>query len=185
MALDPFQLGQQWIWLQQLFNHGFCFFEGSHVTNIDRIEVSEVSKCRGINHLSYCVTFLYLQLTNLNTKGYQTMLHNFLVVLYFILITCIIAQSNPMKLCSFHASSNTGHYQSTMTSHNDPRMWCHERKVRFLLKCQTSAHNTPHARAFITLRDDRHIWTDRNSLTGIDRHWVKRKFSKYFFIYYT
>ena len=38
-----------------------------------------------------------------------------------------------------------------MTSHNDPRTWCHERKVRFLLKRQTSAHNTPRARAFITL----------------------------------
>ena len=30
------------------------------------------------------------------------------------------------------------------------------------------------------LRDDRHVWTDRNSLTGIDKHWVKRKISKAF-----
>ena len=79
-------------------------------------------------------------------------------------------RSNPRRLFSFHASSNAGHYQSTMTSRNGPRTLCHERKVRFLLKRQTSARNTPHTRVFITLRDDHHIWTDRNSLTGIDRH---------------
>ena len=28
-------------------------------------------------------------------------------------------QSNPRRLFSFHASSNAGHYQSTLTSHND------------------------------------------------------------------
>ena len=64
---------------------GFASFKGSHVTNTNPIEVNEVSKCRGINHLSYWVTFLYLQITNLNKKGYQTMSRNFLVVLYFIL----------------------------------------------------------------------------------------------------
>ena len=84
------------------------------------------------------------------------------------------------EIISFHASSNTGHYQSTMTSHNDSRTWYHERRVRFLLKRQTSAHITPCTRAFITLRDDRHVWTDQSSLTGIDRHWVKHKLSKVF-----
>ena len=51
--------------------------------NIDQIGVSEASKCRGINYLPYCVTFLYLRILNLNKKGYQTMSCNFLVVLYF------------------------------------------------------------------------------------------------------
>ena len=88
--------------------------------------------------------------------------------------------SNPRRLFSFHASSNAGLYQNTMTSHNDPRMWCHELKVCFLLKHQTSTRITPRTCAFITLRDNRHVWTDRNSLTGIDRQWVKLKFSKVF-----
>ena len=90
----------------------------------------------------------------------------------------IIVRSNPRTLLSFHARRNAGHYQSTMTSHNDQRTWCHERKVRFLLKCQTSVRNIPRTRAFVTLRDDRYVWTDRNSLKGIDRHCVERKFSK-------
>ena len=92
----------------------------------------------------------------------------------------IVVRSNPRWLFSFHAGSNAGHYQSTMTSHNDLCMWCRERKVRFLLKRQTSARNTPRTRAFITLRDDRHVWTDQNSLTGIDGRWVERNFGKVF-----
>ena len=92
----------------------------------------------------------------------------------------MIARSNLRRLLSFHTSSNAGHYQSTMTSLNDPRTWCHECKVRFLLKRQTSVHTTPRTRPFITLRDDHHVWTDQYSLTGIDRHWVKRRFSKVF-----
>ena len=67
-----------------------------------------------------------------------------------------------------------------MTSRNDLQAWCHKNKVCFLLKRQTSAHITPRTSEFITLCNDRHVWTDRNSLTGIDRHWVKRKFSKVF-----
>ena len=67
-----------------------------------------------------------------------------------------------------------------MTSHNDLRTWRHKRKVRFLLERQTSARTTPRTRPFITLRHDRHIWTDRNSLTGIDRQWVRWKFGKVF-----
>ena len=89
-------------------------------------------------------------------------------------------RSNPKRLFSFYASSNESHYRVTMTSHNDPRTWCHEPKACFLLKCQSNAHTTPRTSAFITLRNDRHVWTDRNSLTGIDRHWVRRKFSKLF-----
>ena len=80
-----------------------------------------------------------------------------------LLITCIIVWSNPRRLFSFCVSGNTSHCQSTMTSHihNDPRTWCHERKVRFLLKRQTSERTTPRTRAFISLRDDHHVWTDR------------------------
>ena len=96
------------------------------------------------------------------------------------LITCLKARFNLRRLFSFYAGSNGSHYHVTMTSHNDPRTWCHERKVNFLLKCQTSARTTPRTCAFTTLHDDHHVWTDRNSLTGIDRHWVKRKFSKVF-----
>ena len=99
---------------------------------------------------------------------------------YNVLIICVIAPSNPRRLFSFHVSSNAGHYQSTMTSHSDPRTWCHERPVRFLSKRQTSARTTPRTHAFITLRDDCHVWTNQNSPTGIDSHWVKRKFSKVF-----
>ena len=78
-------------------------------------------------------------------------------------------------------------WRVTMTSYNDPRRptWCHERKVRLPFKRKTSALTTPRPREFITLRDDRHVWTDRNSLTGINGHWVRHKFSKYFFINYT
>ena len=96
------------------------------------------------------------------------------------LITYVIARSNPKRSFSFYASSNGSHYQVTMTFHNDPRTWCHNRKVRFLLKRQTSGRTTPRTSAFITLRDDRHVWTGRNSLTGIDRQWVRRKFGKIF-----
>ena len=65
-----------------------------------------------------------------------------------------------------------------MTSHNDLHMWWNERKMHFLLKCQTSVRTTPCTNAFITLRDDHHALTDRNSLTGIGRQWVRNKFNK-------
>ena len=94
------------------------------------------------------------------------------------LITCVIAWSNPRKLLPIWREKLRCHI--TMTSHNDPRTWCHECKVRFLLKRQTSVRTTPRTRALITLRDDRHFWTDRTSLTGTDRQWVRRKFGKLF-----
>ena len=43
-------------------------------------------------------------------------------------------------------------------------------KCIFFLKRQTIARTTPRTHTFITLRDDRHIWTDQYSLTGTDRH---------------
>ena len=103
---------------------------------------------------------------------------------YLTLITCVIVRSNSRILFSFHAGSNAGHYQSIMTSHNGPRMWYHEHKVRFLSKC-ISACATPSTHAFVTLHDGRQVWIDHNSLKGIDRHWVKRSLVKYFFINYT
>ena len=59
------------------------------------------------------------------------------------------------------------YYQSTMTSHNDPRTWCHERR--------TSSSAASRKFAFIKLRNDLHAWTYRNSLTGIGRQWVRNK----------
>ena len=71
-----------------------------------------------------------------------------------------MTRSNPRILFSFYASGNAGHCQSTMTSHNDPRTQCHERRVRFHLKHQKSARTATRRCAFITLRDDRHAWTE-------------------------
>ena len=58
---------------------------------------------------------------------------------------------------------------------NHPRMTAY-RVVQTLyspiassLKRQTCARNAPRTRDFTTLRDDRHAWTDRNSLTGKGR----------------
>ena len=56
----------------------------------------------------------------------------------------------------------------------DSKSWCHERQVRFILNRKSSACNAPGTQAFIYLSDDRHAWTDRNSLTGIDRQWVQK-----------
>ena len=42
-------------------------------------------------------------------------------------------------------------------------------KCVFLLKREPSAHTAPRTRSFINLHDDRHAWSDRNSLIGIDR----------------
>ena len=71
--------------------------------------------------------------------------------------------------------------RGSLSEHNDSKSWridskswCHECQVRFLLKRETSARTVPRTGAFINLRDDRHVWTDRNSLTGIDRQWVQK-----------
>ena len=68
--------------------------------------------------------------------------------------------------------------RGSLSEHNDSKSWCidskswcHERQVRFLLKRETSARTALRMRAFINLLDDRHAWTDRNSLSGIDRQW--------------
>ena len=71
--------------------------------------------------------------------------------------------------------------RGSLSEHNDSKSWridskswCHERQARFLLKRETSTRTAPRIRAFINLRNDRHAWTDRNSLTGIDRQWVQK-----------
>ena len=77
----------------------------------------------------------------------------------------------------FMRAGNAGHCHITMTSVNlnDFCVW------RILLvKRQTGARYVPHTREFIILRDDRHAWTDRNSLTGKERKWVRNKFIKVF-----
>ena len=48
-------------------------------------------------------------------------IHHSFPIKYGLLKTCVIARSNPRRLFSFHASCNAGHYQSSMTSRNDPR----------------------------------------------------------------
>ena len=79
-------------------------------------------------------------------------------------------RSNPRRLFSFHASSNVGHYQSTMTSCNDPRVHDVMSTECIFSKNAKQARILHQAHTFITLRDDRHIRMDQNSLTGIDRH---------------
>ena len=55
-------------------------FLSNAAMSLDRIGVSEASKCRGINYLYYYVTFLYLRLTNLNKNGYQTLIPLFIQI---------------------------------------------------------------------------------------------------------
>ena len=84
------------------------------------------------------------------------------------------------------ARGNVGHYQSTMTSHNDPRSWCLEGQVCFVLKFQTSMCTAPCTHAFITLRDDRHPGLIKILSQGkVDNEWEISLISKYFFINYT
>ena len=94
------------------------------------------------------------------------------ITVCLLLITCVIGRSNPSSLFSFYRSGNVGHYQSTMTSHNDPHTWCHERQMRLLLKHQTRVRATPCTRAFTIFCNDCHAWTDQNFLTGIGRQFL-------------
>ena len=111
--------------------------------------------------VKFVVHFYIYTNSNTWTLGFSTESQNVLKFIptiqraYCILITCIIARSNPRRLFSFCASGNQSHNESAMTSHNDPRTWCHELQVRFLLKRQTSMRTAPRTHAFIILRDDR------------------------------
>ena len=97
-------------------------------------------------------------------------------VLYYELITCVIARSNPKRLFLFYACGNMGHYQSTMTPNRFYWLqivmsWA---PSAFSLKMPNKcAYCTAHT-SLIKLRNDHHAWTDRNSLTGIDRQWVQK-----------
>ena len=42
------------------------------------------------------------------------------MLMQVIVLTCVIAQSNPGRLLSFHTNGSTVHYHITMTSDNDP-----------------------------------------------------------------
>ena len=64
-----------------------------------------------------------------------------------------------------------------MTSDNDFCVWrwhYRERHSSVSLNAQTIAHNAPRIRALITSRNDRNIWTDRNSFTGMSTEMIKK-----------
>ena len=98
------------------------------------------------------------------------------------LITCVKVRPNPCRLLLTRCKTLQGHYQSTMTSHNDSRLWCDERWLRLLLKCQTGTHNAPLKWVFITISNDRHAWTDLNSLTQKENNEWEISLIKYIFI---
>ena len=47
-------------------------------------------------------------------------------------------------------------------------------------KCTNNARNAPRIRALITSRNDRHVWIDRNSFTGMSTEMIKHCF---FFVF--
>ena len=66
-----------------------------------------------------------------------------------------------------------------MTSDNDFCVWgWHYRKrhSRVRVNAQTITRNAPRICALITSRNDRHVWTDRNSFTGISTEMIKMLF---------
>ena len=98
---------------------------------------------------------------------------------YCTLITCVIARSNPRRLLPIWREKLRGHYHVTMTFDNDFCVWrwhYRERHLRVSVNAQTIARNAPRFRALITSRNDRHVWTDRNSFTGIGTEMIKMLF---------
>ena len=57
-----------------------------------------------------------------------------------LLITCVIARSNPRRLFLFYAYGNAGHYQSTVTPNRDVLTPNRDIMSVFVLKRETSAH---------------------------------------------
>ena len=95
---------------------------------------------------------------------------------YCALITCIIARSNPRRLLPIWREKLRCHYYVTMTSDNDFCVWrwhYRERHSSVSVNAQTIACNAPHIRALITSRNDHHVWTDRNSFTGMSTEMIK------------
>ena len=93
------------------------------------------------------------------------------------LITCVIARSNSHRLLPIWREKLRGHYHVTMTSDNDFCVWCWhypERHSRVSVNAQTIACNAPRIRALITSRNDRHVWTDQNSFTGMSTEMIKK-----------
>ena len=91
-----------------------------------------------------------------------------------------VACSNPRRLLPIWREKLRGHYHVTMTSDNDFCVWrwhYRERHSRVSVNAQTIARNAPRIRALITLRNDRHVWTDRNSFTGMTTEMIKILFS--------
>ena len=63
-----------------------------------------------------------------------------------------------------------------MTFDNDFCVWrwhYRERHSRVSVDAQTIARNAPRIRALITSRNDRHVWPDRNSFTGMSTEMTK------------
>ena len=102
---------------------------------------------------------------------------------YWYLITCVIAQSNPRRLLPIWREKLRGHYHVTMTSDNDFCVWrwhyreCHS---RVSINAQTITRNARRIRALIISRNDRHVWTDWNSFTGMSTEMIKMLFSSCF-----
>ena len=92
------------------------------------------------------------------------------------LITCVIAPSNPLRLLPTWREKLRGHYHVTMTSDNDFCVWrwhYREHHSRISVNAQTIARNAPRIRALITSRNDRYVWTDQNSFTGMSTEMIK------------
>ena len=69
-----------------------------------------------------------------------------------------------------------GHYHVTMTSDNDFCVWrwhYREHHSRVRVNAQTIAINAPRIRELITSRNDRHVWTDQTSFTGMSTEMIK------------
>ena len=93
----------------------------------------------------------------------------------YYLITCVKAQSNPHRLLPIWREKLRGHYHVTMTSDNDFCVWrwhYRERHSRISVNAQTIARNAPRIRALITSHNDRHVWTDWNSFTGMSTEMI-------------
>ena len=88
-------------------------------------------------------------------------------------------RSNPRRLLPIWREKLRGHYHVTMTFDNDFCVWrWHYRECHLLVSvnAQTIARNAPRIRALITSCNDRHVWTDRNSFTGISTEMIKMLF---------
>ena len=76
-----------------------------------------------------------------------------------------------------YTSLKTCNETSLMTSDNDFCMWrwhYRERHLHVSINAQTIACNAPRIHALITSRNDRHVWTDRNSITGMSTEMIKK-----------